>query len=692
MRSFDRFPACLHAPHVALGYSLLASLAACGADCPRPRAAPTPSAVCETAAPSPQPTPPTPPDAAATAPAPDTRTVVLEGTPEVPPELLARLDRYLETRSAVAQSLTEDGRHLLVLTRFANTAQVHEVRAPLGARRQLTFLDDPVVAAAYVPRQSQALVFQTDVGGDENYQIHRLDRQTGESVRLTDGRSRNAAFAFSDDGSRLFFSSNARNGRDMDIWESDGRDPASARLLLETRGQWSPLEVSRDGRFLLLQEWISIRDVRLHVLDLQTRVLERISPETPVASWRRAAFSPDGRTLYAISDVEGEWVELYETSVASPASGPRRFRPLSRDVPWNVEHLAVAPDGRTVAFVTNEDGWSVLRLLDTRSRRHRVVRELPRGVVLSLQFARGAPVLALTLSTASSTADAYVYDLRTRRIARWTESEMGGLDPTRFVEPVLVRFTSFDGRSIPALYYRPPGTGPFPVLVDIHGGPEAQSRPLFHPLAQYFVRERATAVLVPNVRGSDGYGKSYLALDDGRLREDAVRDIGALLDWIGRQSELDAARVAVMGGSYGGYMVLASLVHHGERLAAGIDVVGIANFVTFLEATAEYRRDLRRVEYGDERDPEMRAFLTAISPVTRASEIRRPLFVAHGTNDPRVPLAEAEQIAAAVRANGHEVWTMVARNEGHGFRRKDNRDLFTSLAVLFLERHLRLPR
>jgi dipeptidyl aminopeptidase/acylaminoacyl peptidase len=227
------------------------------------------------------------------------------------------------------------------------------------------------------------------------------------------------------------------------------------------------------------------------------------------------------------------------------------------------------------------------------------------------------------------------------------------------------------------------------VLVHIHGGPEAQARPWFTPLIQYLAVESGVTVLVPNVRGSDGYGKSWLALDDGRRREESVRDIGALLDWVAQQPELDAQRVAVYGGSYGGYMVLASLVHFGDRIRAGVDVVGIANFVTFLENTAPYRRALRRAEYGDESDREMRPFLADISPIAHVDRIRSALFVAHGANDPRVPASEAEQIVAAVRANGHEVWYMLARNEGHGFLRKENRDTFTELAVMFLERSLR---
>jgi dipeptidyl aminopeptidase/acylaminoacyl peptidase len=277
----------------------------------------------------------------------------------------------------------------------------------------------------------------------------------------------------------------------------------------------------------------------------------------------------------------------------------------------------------------------------------------------------------------------FVYDFGKRTLSRWTESEVGGLDTARFPLPELVSFASFDGLEVPAWVYRPAGAGPHPVIVNIHGGPEAQSQPVFNSLFSYWTNELGAAVVSPNVRGSSGYGKTYLQLDNGKLREDSVKDIGALLDWIAAQPDLDQERVIVYGGSYGGYMVLASLVHYDDRLLGGVSVVGISNFVTFLENTESYRRDLRRVEYGDERDPEMRAFLEAISPLNNAEQITSPLFVAQGFNDPRVPYTESEQIVREVRGNGVEVWYLLAMDEGHGFAKKPNRDYFQAATSMF---------
>jgi len=320
------------------------------------------------------------------------------------------------------------------------------------------------------------------------------------------------------------------------------------------------------------------------------------------------------------------------------------------------------------------------------------------GLIYNLRFNPDSRRLAMTLSTAQSPSDVFVIQMgRSARIVkslqRWTFSEVGGLDTREFIEPRLVRYPTFDQqggkqRQIPAFVYQPRGDGPFPVIIYIHGGPESQYRPGFSSTFQMWAAELGAAIIAPNVRGSLGYGNEYLSLDDGFRREDSVRDIGALLDWIAGQPELDESRVAVYGGSYGGYMVLASAVHYSDRLKAAVDVVGISNFVTFLESTQDYRRDLRRIEYGDEREPEMRAFLERISPLNQVEKIQVPLLVVQGQNDPRVPVTEAEQIVSALRARGNPVWYINALNEGHGYKRKENRDVYQQAAMMFLQHYL----
>jgi dipeptidyl aminopeptidase/acylaminoacyl peptidase len=366
---------------------------------------------------------------------------------------------------------------------------------------------------------------------------------------------------------------------------------------------------------------------------------------------------------------------------------------ITGSIPWDVESCALSDDRSRLAFTVNENGTSAVYLLETATDDYRRFESVPRGVVSALSFRPDGRSLGFTLDSGVSPADAFTVDLsaglaQTGAAVRWTESEVGGLDPSRFVGPDLIEFKSFDSRSIPAYFYKPSGQGPHPVVIYIHGGPESQSRPLFSGVFQSWLLELGVAILDPNVRGSAGYGKGYLKLDNGMLREDSVRDIGALLDWIAGQPDLDTQRVMVYGGSYGGYMVLASLVHFGDRLRCGVDVVGISDFITFLENTQDYRRDLRRVEYGDERDPEMRSFFERISPLRNAGRIVTPLLVVQGQNDPRVPVTEAEQIVEKVRSNGRDVWYMNALNEGHGYARKENQDLLRDAAFQFMREHL----
>ena len=606
--------------------------------------------------------------------------LIFDGTPDIPTALKSSLLRYLEARSASVVSIADDGKALLVATRLGTTSQIYRVDGPGSARTQVTFEAEPVSRAMFVPKGEGAFWFTRDTGGNENFQLYRTDRG-GKVTLVSDGTSRHGSLVAADDGARIAFNSNKRNGKDFDVWTSDGKDPASAKLVIEVSGQWSPLAFSPDGKALLAQEFLSIEDQRLHLIDLASGTAKPLT--TAKGAYRDAIFSKDGKRLFVTTDKDGDFVELQSLELAT-----NTWKRITSDVKWNVESLALSSDGKTLALVLNEDGNGRVVFYDAAKGQASGGMKLPFGIASGVTFARSAPKLAFNFGSSVSTGDAYVYDFKTKDHRRWTESEIGGLDEKTFVEAELVRVKSFDGTMVSGFYYRPRGEGPFPVVINIHGGPESQSRPSFSPLIQYLVTQSKIAVLVPNVRGSDGYGKAFLAMDNGRLREDSVKDIGAFIDWIGTRKELDAKKVAVMGGSYGGYMVLACLVHFGDRLVAGIDVVGISSFVTFLENTAAYRRDLRRAEYGDESDPAMREFLNAISPLNHVDKIKSALFVVHGANDPRVPLSEAEQVVAAVRKNGREAWKLVAMNEGHGFAKRENRDAYMQLAVMFLEKHL----
>jgi dipeptidyl aminopeptidase/acylaminoacyl peptidase len=604
--------------------------------------------------------------------------IAAERVPRVPPEVRARLAQYQNARGAAFQDFGPDG-SILVATRFADTPQLHAVPFPGGRREQLTFSDEPVSDGVWVPGTADVLYTQSR-GGDENYQIYRLDRKRGRSVLLTDGASRHVRGPLSRSGDRLVFSSNRRNGRDMDLYLLDLRTGTS-ELLLQVSGEfWSAADWSPDDAKLLLLRLVSVSESHPFVLDLATRERRPLAPPGTKAAHAPLRFSSDGRSVLVASDAAGEFRQL--ARVETDAAG---YGWITKSIPWDVEDLEVS--GALAAFVVNEDGASRLYLLKDGAF---MPVNLPLGILSGLRFSPDGGRLGFTLARADGPADAYTYEIAAGKLVRWTFSETGGLDASTFVTPERITYPSFDGRAIPAYLYAPraaPGRKA-PVVISIHGGPESQYRPFFSGVTQYWVSELGLAVLAPNVRGSTGYGKTYVSLDNAERREDAVRDIGALLDWIAKQPNLDASRVAVHGGSYGGFMVLASLVRFGDRIRAGVDVVGIGNWVTFLEKTSAYRVDLRRVEYGDERKPEMRAFLERISPANHADRIRSALLVAHGRNDPRVPFFEAEQIAGRVRAGGGSVWTVYAANEGHGFARKENRDYLTAVTTLFFQKYL----
>jgi dipeptidyl aminopeptidase/acylaminoacyl peptidase len=619
-----------------------------------------------------------------------------QGVPSIPASAAADLLPYENIRTANLADWHPKERRLLIRTRFAESPQLHEVAMPMGDRTQLTFYRDPITEASYRPGDPEQLVYTLNEGGAENFQFFLLDRRTGRARRFTDGTHRYVAPIWSHDGKLLAYASNARNGRDMDVYVADPATPGSERRIAQVQGSWSPLDWSADNRRLLLSEYISANESYIHWIDVNAvdaagGEAHAITPrnarkQDPTIAYQGGQWSPDGKSVYALSDRGSEFLRLVRLDVATNAPTV-----LSGALPWDVEEFRLSDDGRLLAFFTNEDGISKLHLLDATSGAGLPAPDLPAGVASGLLFRPGSHELAFEVSWARSPADVYSYDPDQRRLERWTASEAGGLNPESFPVPALVHYPTFDKRTIPAFVFRPAADrfkGRRPVYISIHGGPEGQARPLFLGSMNYLPAEMGVAVIYPNVRGSSGYGKSYLKLDNGRLREDSVKDIGALLDWIATQPDLDPTRVMVAGGSYGGYMSLAVMTFYSDRLCCGWDTVGISNFVTFLQHTQGYRQDLRRAEYGDERDPQMRAFLEGIAPANRAKKITKPLLVSQGANDPRVPLAESDQIVAAVKGNGVPVWYLVAKDEGHGFGKKTNTDYQRAVLFEFVRRFL----
>lgn len=608
-------------------------------------------------------------------------TATLQNVPEISQAVDDAVQRYQSYRSAQFQDWLADG-SMLVTTRFGDTNQLHRVMAPGAAREQLTWFAEPVADAVAVPGGNRFLLSR-DTGGDEWFQLELMEAGK-PPLRLTEPGTRNQSPVFSQDGALLLWSRATKGSSDYSIIAATPNDPASRRELFRFPGAISPADISADGKTALLARGVSNRETELYLLDIATGTATRIAPKAKPARYEDPQFVNGGRAVLTVSNRDSDVRRLIEVDVATGAATP-----VSPPVAWDVEAFALSKDGRILAYAINEDGFSRVVVQDRITKRALPQPDLPKGVLTALRFTRDGMTLAIGLQTAKSAGDTWTWGVADGRLTRWTVSELGPLDPAQLAEPSLIRFKSFDGLEIPALVYRPTRVAAdarTPVIVDIHGGPEAQTRPGWNPGAQYFADVLGATVILPNVRGSDGYGTRYLNLDNAEKREDSVKDIGSLLDWVANQPNLDAAKVAVYGQSYGGYMSLATMTFYSDRLVGGVERYGISDFRTFLERTEAYRRDNRRAEYGDERDPKMQQVFARIAPIANVGKITKPMLVMQGANDPRVPQYESDQVVAKLRKQGLETWYVVFADEGHGFLKKPNNDLRRAVETLFLQK------
>lgn len=609
-------------------------------------------------------------------------TARLENVPPVPADIAAAVQRYQNSRAALFEDWLPDG-SMLIATRFGTTQQLHHVKAPGAARAQLTFYDEPVAAANTIPGTNR-FVLTRDTGGDEWFQLYAKGL-TGEAVALTEGgTTRNGSPVMSRDGTLLVWARATKGSGSYSLLATDPTKPSAPRTLHSVDGAISADDLSDDKSKLLFSRDISNRESQLFLLDVASGKATRIAPKAAAARYESAHFLPGGKSIITISDGGSDTRRLVEIDLASG-----RETVLTPDLQWDVESYDLSKGGRVLAYAVNEDGFSRVVVQDRITRRALPQPDLPRGVLTALKFSPDGGALAIGLTNATSAGDVWSWDVNAGGLTRWTTSELGDLDPAKLAEPTLIRFKSFDGLSVPAFVYRPRGVAAdakTPVIIDIHGGPEAQTRPIWNYGAQYFADVLGATVILPNVRGSDGYGKRYLNLDNAEKREDSVKDIGALIDWVGTQPGMNAAKVAVYGQSYGGYMSLAVMTHYSDRLVGGVERYGISDWVSFLNNTEAYRRDNRRAEYGDERDPKMQAVFAKISPMANVGKITKSMLVMQGANDPRVPQSESDQVVAKLRASGVEAWYVLFADEGHGFMKKPNNDLRREVETLFLKK------
>lgn len=621
-----------------------------------------------------------------------------EGIPTITESLTQRASRYNDFRPRKMLDWNPLRREMLLATRsYGATVQLHLLRKPMGELEQLTDYPDPVRAARFEPKTGKYIVFAKDEGGSEATQLYRLDLDTRKVTPLTDPSEKHAFAEWNHAGDTLLYystqldktaGSERRKEVTTDVTLLNPLKPESRRKVTSLPGGgWFSFQWSPDDKKLVAMNYKSANETSIWMIDVTSGERKQLLPQkasqAEPAFYGDPHFSPDGKSLLATSDRAGEFRQLMKVDLATMKSAP-----ISGGIPWNVEEVEPAKRTNQLATVINNDGLFELHLFDSLASKELARPRLPVGGVSNLRW-RDDEELGFSIDSARSPGELYSLNVKTGKVEQWTRP-FAPMDTSKFYDSSIIRWKSFDQRTISGLITKPSAgfTGRRPVVIMIHGGPEAQATLGFIGRFNYLVNELGIVLIQPNVRGSAGYGKTFLKLDNAYLREDSVKDIGSLLDWIATQPDLDSQRVVVIGGSYGGYMSLAVATNYASRIAGAVDVVGISNFISFLERTESYRRDLRRAEYGDERDPKMREFLTRISPLNNAQKITKPLFVVQGKNDPRVPLYEAEQIVAQVRKNGTPVWYLMADNEGHGFARKPNADYYFYAVVKFMDEYL----
>ena len=614
--------------------------------------------------------------------------LITENIAEIPKELANEVKKYSESRSASLAEIHPTRNDIIINTRFGSTSQLHLVNQPMGARTQITFFDEPVSGATYEPIKGEYLIYSKDIGGNEFSQLFKLDLKTLESTLLTDGgRSQNGDVTWRKDEKGFYFSSTKRNGGDRDIYYMDPNNPKSEKLILQVKGGgWGIQDISSDNKKLLLGEYISINESYIWLLDIETGKLTEVTDRSiKSVTQTSAGFSNINNEIWFITDKDNEFQRLATMNLDT-----KKVTYYTSNIPWNIENYSLSEDKKIIVFISNEAGLNKMYLMNASTKVYKEVKNLQTGLIGGASFTKDNQNVFFTQSTAQSASDVYKLIIKTGKIVRWTESELGEMQQSDMSVPKFIEWKSFDNLKISGFYYpaSPKFKGKRPVIIMIHGGPEAQSLASFLGSNNFYTSEMGVSLLYPNVRGSSGFGKTFLAKDNGFLREDSVKDIGALLDWIAQQPELDKDRVMIMGGSYGGYMTLATAFHYADKIKCSVDIVGISNFNTFLKNTEEYRRDLRRAEYGDERETKMAAFFEKMAPLNNIDKIKKPMFIIQGTNDPRVPVTEATQMRDKLKSQGNTVWYLEAKDEGHGFKKKPNID-FQRLAVIrFMQEYL----
>jgi dipeptidyl aminopeptidase/acylaminoacyl peptidase len=612
-------------------------------------------------------------------------TIVAEGIPPVPATIARDVKPYTGIYGLPLAGWDAAKRELL-LKGLSSVTWISSIDAPGASPRVTTYIQASGIYDVYFQPQGKYIAYTRDSDGNETFQLYLYNLQSGVSALLSDGKSRNTEPVWSPSGERIVYSSSPTGAQGVSLRFINPFDPKSDRLLVQTTGgylkafDWSP-----DNKLAVYCDFTSNTISTLWIVDVATGAETRLSPETAKDElYDYPQFGRDGKGLYVVTNHDSDVRRLAYVDL-----GTKQFKYLSDHIKWDVDEFRLSPDGKTLAFVTNEEGNARLRLLDVTTGKERQVPQLPVGLISDLKWNNNSTDLAFNYKSPRTPNDVYSVNINTGKIDLWSRSTTNGVDTQKFSLPEIIHWKTFDDRTLSGYLYRPSTkfTGKRPVIIDIHGGPEEQYRPGFGYEDNYLLNELGVIKIYPNVRGSSGFGRTFLDLDNGLRREDAVKDIGALLDWIKTQPDLDVDRVLVSGVSYGGFMALSVTVSYGDRIKATISDSGPSNLATFVEHTEGWRRGLQRAEFGDERDPKVKDFMERTAPLHNAQKIKKPLMIIQGQNDPRVPVSESESIVRATKGR-IPVWYLLAKNEGHGFLQQSNRDYRLYSTILFVKEFL----
>jgi len=608
------------------------------------------------------------------------------GVPAIPASLRRQLDPYTHIYGLPLAGWDPVNRAIR-LKGLSSVAWISRVESP-GARPETSsiYIRSSGIYDLYMQPQEQYLAYTRDANGDEAFQLYLYKIATGTTTLLSNDKSRNTEPVWSNAGDQIVYSSTPEGDLGVSLWLIKPLEPKTKHLLAKSSGSyfkaydWSP-----GDKRLVYCDFTSNTASNLWLVDLATGTKFLLSPKTEQPElYDYPQFSKDGKGVYVVTDHDSDYRRLAYIDLSS-----RKIKYISPVEQWDVDEFQLAPDGKTIAFVSNEEGISRLHLLDLVTGKERTQPKLPLGIISDLKWRKDSADLAFNFKSPRTPNDVYSVNVQTGKVEIWSKSETNGVDTSKFSQPELIHWPTNDKKMLSGFLYRPPAkfTGKHPVIIDIHGGPEEQYRPGFVYEDNYFLNQLGIAKIYPNVRGSSGYGKRFLSLDDGLRREDAVKDIGALLDWIKTQPDLDADRVLVEGVSYGGYLALSTACSYSDRIRAAISDSGISNLASFVEHTEGWRRDLQRAEFGDERDPKIREFMERTAPLNNAQKIKKPLLIIQGQNDPRVPATQATRIVAETK-DRVPVWFILAKNEGHGFSQQNNRDYRLYATILFVTEFL----